>query len=104
SLDANRPLAEELPLHAQRRIHIEVGIVQHPLDLGERKIELSEEQDLLEPLEIRGRIETVSRLAARGGSDEPNLDVVVKRPDAHTCKPGDFAHLEGHSHHLRKYR
>src|SRR5215204_4734799 len=71
-------------------------IVHDGRDLFQGKPEFPVEQDLLQPLQIRLLVDAVSSRAASVGREQPDLIVVVQRPDRHTSEGRHFTNRVAH--------
>ncbi|MNT24501.1 hypothetical protein D3C72_1599770 [compost metagenome] len=72
-------LPQPLELQVNQRRERVIVLLQAPADVFERKTELPQRQDALQSHHVILRVEAVPRLGSRGGPQQPNLLVVVKR-------------------------
>src|SRR5262249_36723112 len=68
-------------LGKERGASVEAGVVERSSDLLERKPELASNEDLLEAKEVSFAVQPIPGRAPRAGREEPDVVVVMKRPD-----------------------
>ena len=69
---------------------VESWALDNAPDVLKRKLQLPEEEDLLEPGQIVLIVEPLSRVTARGRTQQPDLVVILQRANAHAR---ELAHL-----------
>src|SRR3954454_20990740 len=85
-------LVHERTLALQRRRAVVVRVVHQRPDLLERETELTPAEDLLQTLEVRSRVEAVTRLRAIARAPHADLVIVVERPDSGDGELRDLFH------------
>jgi hypothetical protein len=65
-------LHELSALLEQRLLSVEARVMQHPLDLHERKAELPTDQDLLQSQQVAFSIKTIAGLGPPGWDQQPD--------------------------------
>ena len=89
---------EQRDLLLERLAPVEVGAVDNPPDLLQRKLQLAEQQDLLQPLQRRIVIQPVARLRAVRGAQQADPVVILQGAYTHPRQP---THLMDGPHRCR---
>jgi hypothetical protein len=79
---------------AQRLHLIEIGFVEDGLNVRQRKIELAEEQDLLQPQQIGLTLQAIARCGSGRRFQQPDVVVMVQRPGAHPGQASQLLHRD----------
>ena len=84
------PQLQQPDLVCQRGGLVKIRIIQHPLDVLQRKFQLPEQQNGLQPRQRCIVIQPIARLSEPGGRQQADGVVMVQRPDADPCQSADF--------------
>ena len=98
------PVPQQLSLPAEVGAGIGTRIAQNGRDVVQGKAEFAVEQDVLQPLEIVIGVPAITGPAAILRLQQPDLAVVVQRPDRHTCQVGDLPDRVTHACSLADVR
>ncbi len=88
-------LLQQLLVIMQSLHLIEPGFVEDGLNVRQRKIEFAEEQDLLQPQQIGLTVQAIARRGSGRRFQQPDVVVVVQRPDADPGQSGQLLHGVG---------
>jgi len=66
-----------------------------------RRSELPQREDLLQALDVAGRVQAISRSGVEGGLEQADRVVVVQGADSESGPFGQFADFQGFERHAR---
>ena len=78
-----RTVPQTLPLIEQGGLPVEARVVERPPDFFQRQTELSADEDLLQPKQVRVDVNAVTGRCPGSGYEEPYGIVVMQRADRH---------------------